>query len=167
MKLAVLLMVIDENKYRGILDSLELRADNPTYAQLKDQIIKHYMRRQSSYEANKDRNAQRPQVHQTGPNPKPHEKEQGDRGQPRLKRKSHCKYCKAWVMHKEDNCWNNPKNKHLKTKDRVNKKQQKDKGKKKHPNFCSACGEKYPNHKPNCSHAKSPVDGKPPPLPAI
>ena len=60
MKLAVLLMVIDENKYRGILDSLELRADNPTYAQLKDQIIKHYMRRQSSYEANKDRNAHRP-----------------------------------------------------------------------------------------------------------
>ncbi|XRB16923.1 CCHC-type domain-containing protein [Pseudoscourfieldia marina] len=163
MKLAVLLMVIDESKYRGILDSLELRQDNPSYSQLKDQIIKHYMRRQSSYEANKDRAPPRPQVHQAGTNPKQQEKEKGDRGQPRQKRKTHCKFCKAWVMHKEDSCWNNPKNKHLKPADRVKKqKKQKTWGK-----FCSNCGEKAPNHKPNCKYAKNQVDGKPPPLPAF
>ncbi|XRB20969.1 hypothetical protein RI054_26g108180 [Pseudoscourfieldia marina] len=114
MKLAVLLMVIDETKYKGILDGLELREENPTYTQLKDQIVKHYMRRQSSYNAQKERQAaQRPQVHQAGPDEK-QRTEKGDRGQPRPKRKVHCKHCKAWVMHKEENCWNNPKNKAMK-----------------------------------------------------
>ena len=91
------------------------------YRVFKDQIVKHYMRRQSSYNAQKERQAaQRPQVHQAGPDEK-QRTEKGDRGQPRPKRKIHCKHCKAWVMHKEENCWNNPKNKAMKPNAKLQK----------------------------------------------
>ena len=67
-------------------------------------------------------------------------------------------------MHKEENCWNNPKNKAMKPNAKLQKNK---KHKNKQQNFCFVCGKLNPNHKPeDCSfRKKNPVDGKKPQQP--
>ena len=56
-KIAILLNVLPERKYKSVVDTLETSQNRVGYSELKDMIIRYWMRQQSTYEGKAKGNA--------------------------------------------------------------------------------------------------------------
>ena len=166
-KKANLMLIIDRNKYASVFAYAEAQKSPPTYDELKDKVIKHFLRERSMFQTkqqNGDR-APRPQAHVTNPPSggtpatagNSSKKQLEDEGERKLTRKRYCKWCKKHVLHPPSQCWHNPQNKKKGHKD--------DKPRRTPWKFCPVCGSKEHTDPRKCSSGsgkKKAIDARTP-----
>ncbi|XRB11025.1 retrovirus-related Pol polyprotein from transposon [Pseudoscourfieldia marina] len=156
MKVAILLLSLDNSYYRSIFDTIENKsvADMPSYQEIKDSILRYYRRRKATKRKEKEPDEKHKGLATVPKKDKSrdYEKKKHNRGQPTGKRRRFCKHCRKWVLHPPTNCWENPKNKH----NNRDGKQKKNTNGKRPPadgadDFCPICGNEDCNAK-SCPH---------------
>lgn len=105
MKIAVLFKILDDIKYKTVLDTLEQKDTMPTYIELKDSLLTFFYRKQAEYKAFM---ADKSKQNYNGANTRAfNTMEIQNQGSIAAKRKRFCKKCKEWTTeHSTFNCPN-------------------------------------------------------------